>query len=251
MRIFWVAVSAENGGNGGRGGMAISGRKTPFCRQNPLRQHPETQNCVSQAGLTLLSQCINTRHAIKGSAMPLSKSTPRKMLHLRDISLRGYEREDGMIDVEAHMTDSKTHSLSMRDRGGLAAGEPMHDMWLRVTVDAEMTIVAAEAAMDATPYSVCPGVAPNYQRLVGLNIGKGYLKGAMQRLGGVEGCTHLRELLQQLGTVAFQTSLSLRGQANKERAPEKRIHPAFLNTCYTYNENGPLAARYKAEAAAE
>ncbi len=183
--------------------------------------------------------------------MPLSKSTPRKMLHLRDITLRGYEREDGMVDIEAHMTDSKTHSLSMRDRGGLPAGEPMHDMWLRVTVNADMTIVAAEAAMDATPYNVCPGVAPNYGRLVGLNIGKGYLKGAMQRLGGVEGCTHLRELLQQVGTVAFQTSLSVRGQAKKVRDPEKAIHPAFLNTCYSYNENGPLAARYKAETAAE
>jgi hypothetical protein len=170
------------------------------------------------------------------------------MLHLRDITLRGYEREDGMIEVEAHMTDTKSHSLSMRDRGGLSAGEPMHDMWLRVTVSPEMTIMAAEAAMDATPHNVCPQVAPNYERLVGLNIGKGYLKGAMQRLGGVEGCTHLRELLQQVGTVAFQTMFSIRGRG-KTDAP-KRIAPIFLNTCYTYDENGPLAARYSAEAAA-
>jgi hypothetical protein len=69
----------------------------------------------------------------------------------------------------------------------------------------------------------------------------------MQRLGGVEGCTHLRELLQQLGTVAYQTMFSVRGQAKAEMA-QKAIHPAFLNTCYTYNENGPLAARYKAAA---
>jgi hypothetical protein len=181
--------------------------------------------------------------------MPLSKPVPRKLHHLRDITLRGYEREDGMVDVEAHMTDTKTHSVRMSDRGGLSAGEPMHDMWLRLTVDKDMTIIASEAVMDGTPYSVCPGVAPNYQRLVGLNIGKGYLKGAMQRLGGVEGCTHLRELLQQAGTVAFQTMFSLRGQARKDQEPQKAIHPAFLNTCYTYNENGPLAARYKAEAA--
>jgi hypothetical protein len=84
---------------------------------------------------------------------------------------------------------------------------------------------------------------------VGLNIGKGYLKAAMQRLGGVEGCTHLRELLQQLGTVAFQTMFSVRGHGKTE-AP-RRIAPAFLNTCYTYNENGPLAAQYRAEAAAK
>jgi hypothetical protein len=250
MRIFWAAVSAVKGGKGGRGGMAGSGFLRLFWREKTLRQRPETLDCESHAGLMQVLRCIKCRtRPLQGSAMPLSKSSPRKMLHLRDITLRGYEREDGMIDVEAHMTDSKTHSLSMRDRGGLSSGEPMHDMWLRVTVDQDMTIIASEAAMDATPYNVCPGVAPNYQRLVGLNIGKGYLKGAMQRLGGVEGCTHLRELLQQVGTVAFQTSLSVRGQASPKRDPEKRIHPAFLNTCYTYNENGPLAARYKAEAA--
>jgi len=180
--------------------------------------------------------------------MPLSKPATRKTIHLRDIFLRGYEREDGLIDVEAHMTDVKTYSLTNQDRGGLSAGEPMHDMWLRITVARDMTITAAEAAMDATPYNVCPGVAPNYERLVGLNIGKGYLKGAMQRLGGVEGCTHLRELLQQLGTVAYQTMFSVRGRARDEAA-QKSIHPAFLNTCYTYNENGPLAARYKTAAA--
>jgi hypothetical protein len=180
--------------------------------------------------------------------MPLSKASPRKLLHLRDITLRGYEREDGQIDVEAHMTDVKSYSLSMQDRGGLASGEPMHDMWLRVTVDGQMTITAAEAVMDGTPYSVCPGVAPNYQRLVGLNIGRGYLKAAMQLLGGVQGCTHLRELLQQLGTVAFQTMFSVRGHGRKGDGAERRIAPGFLNTCYTYDENGPLAARYKAEA---
>jgi hypothetical protein len=58
----------------------------------------------------------------------------------------------------------------------------------------------------------------------------------------------LRELLQQLGTVAYQTMFSVRGRARDEAA-QKSIHPAFLNTCYTYNENGPLAARYKTAAA--
>jgi hypothetical protein len=180
--------------------------------------------------------------------MPLGRAVPRKLLHLRDIQLRGYEREDGQIDIEAHMTDVKTYSWSNRERGGISAGEPLHDMWLRLTIDRGMTITGCEAAMEATPSPVCPGVAPNYARLVGLNVSRGFLKAAMGLLGGIQGCTHLRELLQQIGTVAFQTMLSTKIRNAPAGAPPE-ISPALLNTCFAYDENGPLAKRYAAHPA--
>jgi hypothetical protein len=182
----------------------------------------------------------------KVSPMPLSRATARNLLHLRDIQLRGYERADGLLDIEAHLTDSKPFSWSNHDRGAVAAGEPMHDMWLRITVDRDMNIIDCEAAMDGTPHTVCPGVAPNYRRLVGLNIGKGFLKAAMQQLGGVQGCTHLRELLQQVGTVAWQSMFSTRMAKTEADAEAPRIPPALLNTCYAYDETGAMAARYRA-----
>ena len=89
--------------------------------------------------------------------------------------------------------------------------------------------------------------AGDFQRLVGLSIAKGFLKNAAQLLGGIEGCTHLRELLQQMGTVAFQTMFSIQSQKRAATAPDaaskQAIHPLFRNTCYTYNEHGPLATR--------
>lgn len=175
------------------------------------------------------------------STMPLSRPASRKLLHLRDISLRGYEREDGQIDVEAHMTDTKSYSWRNRDRGQVSAGEPMHDMWLRLTVDRDFNITGCEAAMEATPHEICPGVAPNFARLVGLNVGKGFLKAASAAVGGVAGCTHLRDLLQQIGTVTWQTMFSIRHRAAGDRAPE-RISSNLLNTCFAYDENGALAA---------
>jgi hypothetical protein len=178
--------------------------------------------------------------------MPLPKAAPRKLQHLRDIKLRGYEREDGLIDLEAHMTDVKTYSFGNRDRGAINAGEPLHDMWLRLTINHSMTIEAVEAAMDSTPHTICPGVIPNFQRLVGLNIAKGFLKNAAQQLGGIEGCTHLRELLQQLGTVAYQTMFGIRGRQTDPNQP-RRIPAMLLNSCYSYNETGPLAAQSAAE----
>lgn len=180
--------------------------------------------------------------------MPLSRTVPRRLLHIRDIRLSGYEREDGLMDVEAHLTDIKTYSASNVDRNGIQAGEPLHDMWLRLTLTPELEIVASEAAMDATPYSICPEVTPNFERLKGLVIGKGFLTQAAQRVRGVEGCTHLRELIQQVATVAYQTRQGLRKPTDKpvpahHLGAEPRLARGLLNSCYAHDEAGPIASR--------
>jgi hypothetical protein len=187
--------------------------------------------------------------------MPLPKSTPRKLLHTRVIQLRGYEREDGLIDIEAHMTDTKPYTFSNIERGTIPAGDPLHEMWLRLTIDQSLTIQAVQAAMDSTPHSVCPAIIPNFQRLVGISIAKGFLKAAAQQLGGIDGCTHLRELLAQMGTVAYQTMFSIRGHRKPEDPSDptkpRRIPAMLLNTCHTYSETGPLAVQHAAEGAAD
>ncbi len=171
--------------------------------------------------------------------MPLSASqTPRKPLHTRRIELHGYEREDGMFDVEAHMTDTKAEPLLMEDRGTIEPGEPLHGMALRMTVDRSMTIVAFEAVTDYSPYSICPDIAPNYASLVGLPIRAGFLRAAAERVGGVHGCTHLRELLQPMATVAVQTMYRQRKQQQAQGSK-----PKMLNSCYAYREDGPIVAR--------
>ncbi|MHB1304851.1 MAG: DUF2889 domain-containing protein [Acidiphilium sp.] len=185
--------------------------------------------------------------------MPLSPASPRQLLHLRDIELRGYLRADGMVDIEARMRDTKTYGFANADRGRIEAGEALHGMALRLTIDQGMTVRAAEAAMDHTPYAICPGVAPNYARLEGLTIGRGFLKGAMERLGGIQGCTHLRELLQQVATVAVQTVYSIRahaaGRAGDEAEERRDVPKSLLNSCHAYDENGPVVAAVRARAA--
>ena len=171
--------------------------------------------------------------------MPLTPSqTPRKALHTRRIELTGYEREDGLFDVEARLTDIKTTPMDLRDRGRIEPGEPLHGMAMRMTVDSSMTIVGFEAVTDDSPYAICPQVTPNYARLVGLQIRAGFIRAAAERVGGVHGCTHLRELLQPMATVAFQTMYKQRMDA-RARASK----PAMLNTCYAYRDDGPVVAR--------
>ena len=169
--------------------------------------------------------------------MPLSQPVAaRRKQHTRRIELNGYSRDDGLFDIEATLTDTKTYGFSMQSRGWLEPGEPLHGMAMRMTVDEDMTIVAFEAATDHSPYAICPDVTPNFGRLVGIRIGRGFLRAAAERVGGTHGCTHLRELLQQMATVAIQTLYPVRAKREREAAGR----PALLNTCYAFRDDSPV-----------
>ncbi len=192
--------------------------------------------------------------------MPLSQPVERQRQHTRAIEINGYRRSDGAYDIEAHLTDTKSFGQTNYDRGYIEPGEPIHDMWLRLTVDERMTIQAVEAVSDKTPYVMCPTAAPNFTRLVGMSIKAGFLREANRAVGGTVGCTHLRELLQQMATTAFQTinpakarqEMAAEGTADESRgsdAFDKRITEKWgggnkiLNTCLAYDEKGPLVKR--------
>src|SRR5271163_798275 len=80
--------------------------------------------------------------------MPLTPPAPREELHTRAITLRGYRRQDGLFDIEARLVDTKPFAMPNQDRGHIRAGEPLHEMWMRLTIDETMQIVACEAATD-------------------------------------------------------------------------------------------------------
>ena len=44
--------------------------------------------------------------------MPLSQAAPRKHLHTRAITVQGYARDDGLWDIEGHMTDNKSYTFT-------------------------------------------------------------------------------------------------------------------------------------------
>ncbi len=191
--------------------------------------------------------------------MPLSTPAGREPLHTRSIEINGYRRNDGLYDIEAHLTDTKPFGQTNHDRGYIEPGEPIHDMWLRLTLDGTMLIVKAEAVSDRTPYVMCPQAAPNFARLEGLRIKAGFLRDANQLVGGPVGCTHLRELLQQMATTAFQAinPSKVKAEMKARQEPEPRGSdkvdaritekmggaPKILNTCLAYSEAGPLVRR--------
>lgn len=180
--------------------------------------------------------------------MPLSAPAERTLLHLRDIELRGYERADGLYDIEAHLTDTKDYGYPNPGRGWIEKGELLHGMWIRLTVDLDMVIHACEAVTDHSPFDICPLATPNFSRLAGLKIGPGFNRAVNERVGGVQGCTHLREVLAQVATVAYQTMNPSRRkkvkdaqQGDSSKGPGGR--PAIIGTCLAYAPDSPVVAK--------
>jgi hypothetical protein len=167
--------------------------------------------------------------------MPLSPSVEREELHLRRIELRGYRRIDGLYVIEARMTDTKTRELRLEQRKTLPAGEPLHDMWMRLVVDEDLTVHDVAASTDASPFAICPEATAALAPLIGMRIGAGWTIAVKSLFAGARGCTHLTELLIPLATTAFQTLSPVR-QARPVTL-NARGRPAKIDTCYAYSSS--------------
>ncbi|WP_151702554.1 DUF2889 domain-containing protein [Nitrincola alkalilacustris] len=172
--------------------------------------------------------------------MPLTKAVRRKLQHRRTVVCDGYEREDGLWDIEGRMTDVKTDTVDNPERGGFVpAGEPFHDIWLRLTLDRTLKIHQAEAAIEASPFRICPGITGQYRKLEGTRIGPGWHRQANDLLGGTRGCTHLNELLKPLATTAIQALWP-----STDEEVMKLGANVMLNTCHTWGQGSQVIKQY-------
>ena len=107
--------------------------------------------------------------------------------------------------MEAELHDSKGTTCLRFATRAFDWQTPIHHMWLRVTIDRKLVVHAIEAAMDAHPLQDCPQARPALQGMVGACMRARLAPGHAQHMGGVASCTHLRELLFNMATAAFQT----------------------------------------------
>lgn len=166
--------------------------------------------------------------------MPLPEAATRKKLHTRQITCTGYQREDGLWDVDAHITDIKTYPIENRFRGGIVAGEPIHDMWIRLTVDEQLVIHDCIAVTDKSPFGCCPDITPIFKKLIGEKIAAGWTMRVKKLVGGLQGCTHLTDLLGPATTTIFQTMSSM----SKKQQSVVQPRPFFLNGCHAWDTKG-------------
>ena len=161
----------------------------------------------------------------------------RTPIHRRRIEIEGFRRADGLWDIDGTLLDVKQVDHVLQN-GVRKAGEPVHQMTLRLTLDNQMTILAAHAVTLAQPYpGHCETITPAYEKLCGLRIGAGFNKQVAQLLGGTRGCTHITELLGRMASGAFQT---MTGRLPQD--PE--IKPFQLDGCHALATDGALVRQY-------
>jgi hypothetical protein len=163
--------------------------------------------------------------------MPLRQSGPRRELHHRVIDMRAYERHDGLYEVEGHLVDTKPFDFvrpSAPDRP-VPAGEALHDMWVRITVDGDFVVRDIEAASDTTPWAICKEAESTLKVLVGERLARGWTSLVKERLRGIASCTHLMEMLLPLATTAIQAIRPLRRDVLSL--------PDYIDTCYAFGHD--------------
>jgi hypothetical protein len=171
-------------------------------------------------------------------SLPLTE-VERELLHTRRVRYEGYKRADGLWDIEAHLTDIKNHDFHLRT-GVRRAGQPVHSMWLRLTIDSEFNIVDAAASSDVVPYpGGCEAIAPAYRRLAGLNLIRHFRRGVKELFGGVRGCTHLTEMLGGMPTAAIQ---SFAGERKEEGDDGSK--PFQLDQCHALETSTETVRRW-------
>ena len=185
----------------------------------------------------------------------LSDPVERELSHTRNITCKGYLRHDNNWDIEAEMQDLKNYSFANEDRGGTVhKGEKLHNMFVRLTIDADMCIIDAEAFTKYSPYAICPDICDHYKKLIGLKIAPGWTREIKNLFSGVHGCTHITELLGTMATIAFQTIFAdkarLKMQDDKGKSKNNNdgddlpdVPPLHLNTCHALRLDGDVVKR--------
>ena len=171
--------------------------------------------------------------------MPLAApASPRQRLHTRQVIYQGYRRADGLFDIEGHIVDVKDHDMPLLS-GVRPAGEPVHDMWVRVTIDRAYTIREIEAQSDRVPYpGGCDTIGPDYKVLVGANLLQGFRKRLHDAMGHVRGCTHITDMLGSLPTAAIQTFAGL------QREDTGTSKPFQLDRCHALETTSETVRKY-------
>jgi hypothetical protein len=148
-------------------------------------------------------------------------------------------------EIEARLVDTKPFAQHAPFRGELQPGDPVHDIGVRLAVDDALTIREAETTMRATPFPTCIEVESVLQRLVGERIGPGWRELVRRKIGRLETCTHLSELLGPAVTTLYQTmsyGKTPDGRSSLEDQRGAGEPPFFLGGCHSWRTDGPIVA---------
>ena len=137
------------------------------------------------------------------------------------------------------------------------AGEVMHDIKLDMVISKDtFNILTIETTIDTPKYLNCQEAIQGLQRLVGLNLARGFNKQVLAINGGVRGCFHLNNMIMQIGSTSllsniFKTEEGImkwkKWVARCKKDPDNvkenvKIRsnqvPEIKNSCYVFQDKG-------------
>ena len=169
----------------------------------------------------------------------LDQVTGRRKVHLRRIFCEGFQRDDGLIDIEGTLIDEKPFPIKMAQKS-LGANEPIHLMTVCLTIDRQLVVRAVRAHMKHAPYRQCGEIAPHYQDLIGLRIEPGFTRQVKRMFRGTAGCSHMTELLPSIATTAFQILWNEPDHPAPEIKTKSRMSHSPLGGCATLRLDGEV-----------
>jgi hypothetical protein len=169
--------------------------------------------------------------------MPLPAPVTRRLVHRRTIVCEGFERADGLTDVDARILDTRTTPVHLQ-AGVLPPGEPLHQMAVRLTVDDTLILKEVHAVTEAGPFRICGTIAPGFSALAGQSLARGFGKTVRDMFGGIKGCVHIVDLLGPAATTAYQT-MSRRWRKMKDSSRK----PAIIGTCHAWASDSEVVKR--------
>ena len=174
----------------------------------------------------------------------MSSSVPRQLIHTRQIHTQVFRREDDLWDIEASLIDTKGKDFHLASSMRLK-GEPIHHMTLTITIDTQFNVVAAKAESLSVPYpGSCELIAPDYSKLVGLNLVSGFRAAVKNLYKGIKGCSHITELCSVLPTAAIQGFAGEILQSKVEEAADSSQMPFQLNGCHALRTDGEVVKKH-------
>lgn len=178
----------------------------------------------------------------------MSTETEREALHTRQITCRAFRLKSGLIEIEATLADEKAQQVPFRSRPSVNVGEHMHHMALSLVIDDDYVIRDVKAQTLTAPWPMCGGTDAAYRKLIGLRIGAGFSQQVRDLLGGVQGCTHVTELVAQAANTYMQASWPDRIARQVAVNPDPRHWPdkstlTFVNKCHAWRQDGETLVR--------
>ena len=178
----------------------------------------------------------------------VSKNDERELVHTRQIVCRAFRLRNGFLEIEATLADEKGQEVPFRSRPAVPVGGLMHRMSVTLTIDDDYVIRDVRAQTLQAPWSACGETDAAYRSLIGLSINRGFTRKMRELLGGVQGCTHVTELVSQAANTYMQASWPDRIARQMVVAADPRLWPdkstlGFVNHCHAWRQDGEALAR--------